>query len=65
MIINRKYMKEIQRECKYIVITASVNGLNSLAENQSIMLNICSYKRPNLKKKTKNWDWFKIKYWKI
>lgn len=53
MIINRKYMKEIQRECKYIVITASVNGLNSLAKIQSIMLNICSYKRPNLKRKQK------------
>ena len=46
-------MKEIQRECKYIVITASVNGLNSLAKIQSIMLNICSYKRPNLKRKQK------------
>lgn len=40
-------MKEIQREYKYIVITASVNGLNSFTEIQSIMLNICGYKRPN------------------
>lgn len=38
-----------EKEFKYIVITMNVNGLYSLIEIQSIMLNICSLQKTQLK----------------